>query len=214
LIHLYGRHTSFNVQKVLWLLDELEVAYEHTDLGGAFGGLDTDAFGKLNPHRKVPVLIDDDTVIWESHAILRYLASTYGSAILWPRNPGEQAHVDQWMEWATNSLMPAFGRLFWGYYRTPEAERNQKAIQADMRLLNGLYGRLDAQLEGHRYLLGDELTLADIPAGTSLYRYFEMGLDVDRPVNLMRWYETLATRDAYRARVMEPFSELYGRLAF
>lgn len=75
-LELWGRSSAFNVQKVLWLLDELGLAFRHTDAGGAAGGLDTPAFRALNPHGRVPVLRDGGTVVWESHSILRYLAAT------------------------------------------------------------------------------------------------------------------------------------------
>ncbi|WP_212747843.1 glutathione S-transferase N-terminal domain-containing protein [Pseudoalteromonas sp. S558] len=80
-VKVFGRTTSFNVQKILWLLDELALNYEHIELGGHFGGLDSDEFFRLNPMKKVPVLIDGDKSIWESHTILRYLVAEYGDKI-------------------------------------------------------------------------------------------------------------------------------------
>jgi len=81
MIRLLGRHTSGNVQKVLWLLEELGVAYEREDYGRQFGNTQTDEYRALNPNAKVPTLIAGDTVIWESHSILRYLAAMYGPAL-------------------------------------------------------------------------------------------------------------------------------------
>ena len=78
-ISIYGRHTSYNVQKVLWLLDDLGTRYNHIELGSNPGDTETDEFGKLNPMRKIPVLVDGDKSIWESNSILRYLVSAYGS---------------------------------------------------------------------------------------------------------------------------------------
>ena len=75
---IYGRHTSYNVQKVLWLLEELQIQYQHIQAGGKFGGTDTEEFGKLNPMRKVPVLVDGNKVVWESNTILRYVVDSYG----------------------------------------------------------------------------------------------------------------------------------------
>ena len=175
MIHLYGRHTSFNVQKALWTLDELSVEYEHTNLGGAYGGLDTAEFAELNPNRLVPVLVDDGLVVWESNTIVRYLATEYGQGSLWPLDPGIRAHADQWMEWAVNSLLPAFGGLLWGFYRTPEPQRDIEANARLVRRCERLYGLLDDHLSSQKFLAGDSLTAGDIPAGTSLYRYFEMG---------------------------------------
>jgi glutathione S-transferase len=77
-IVIYGRHTSYNVQKVLWLLEELQLDYQHIEFGQNLGDTETDEFGKLNPMRKVPVLVDGDRVIWESNTILRYLSYEYG----------------------------------------------------------------------------------------------------------------------------------------
>jgi glutathione S-transferase len=73
---------------------------------------------------------------------------------------------------------------------------------------------LDRLLDGRSFLLGDEFSLADITAGTSLYRYFE--LDIERPPlpHLERWYRTLQERAAFRSHVMIPFEELRGRLLY
>jgi glutathione S-transferase len=105
-------------------------------------------------------------------------------------------------------------RLFWGYYRTPEGQRDQSAVTAAMRCCASAYQLLDKHLETHRYLAGDRLTMGDIPAGTSLYRYFS--LDVARPVlsHVEAWYERLQERPAYRQHVMMPFGDLRGRLAY
>jgi glutathione S-transferase len=75
MLKVWGRRSSFNVQKVMWLIGELGLAHEHIDAGGAFGGLDTPAFLAMNPHGRIPVIRDELATVWESHAILRYLAA-------------------------------------------------------------------------------------------------------------------------------------------
>jgi glutathione S-transferase len=211
---LLGRRSSFNVQKVQWLLGELGLEFEQREVGGRFGGLDTPEFGALNPHRRVPVLVDGDLVVWESHAILRYLAATYGSDSLWPRSAGARSFPDRWLDWAQSALQPDFMGIFWGWYRTPEAQRNPRAVDAALRACERHFQLLDAQLESSDFLLGKELTLADIPTGACLYRYFEMGLPVPHPPRVEAWYLRLCARPAYRAGIMIPFEELRGRLAF
>ena len=67
MLKVWGRRSSFNVQKVMWLLGELSLAHEHTEVGGKFGGLDDPSFLAMNPHGRVPVLRDDDAIVWESH---------------------------------------------------------------------------------------------------------------------------------------------------
>ena len=211
MIQLYGRYTSYNVQKVLWILDELNVEHQHTNLGGAYGGLDTEEFAEMNPNRRVPVLIDDGLIVWESNAIVRYLAAEYGQGTLWPLDPGTRSHADQWMEWAVNNLLPAFIGLFWGYYRTPEIQRDNAHNVKLQRRCERLYALLDDHLSSRTFLAGDSLTMGDIPAGTSLYRYFEMGLDVKKPPNVMAWYGRLLEREAFCTHVAVPFDELFGR---
>lgn len=96
MITVYGRATSSNVQLVMWGLAELGLACERLDYGHVHGGLDTPAFRALSPHGLVPVIRDGDLVIWESAAILRYLAGRYGSAPFWPAEPAARARIDMW----------------------------------------------------------------------------------------------------------------------
>ena len=74
MLTLYGRSTSDSVQKALWALGEAGQSFEHVPLGGSFGGLDEPEYLAMNPHGSVPTLRDDDVVVWESNAIIRYLA--------------------------------------------------------------------------------------------------------------------------------------------
>ena len=215
MIRLWGRRTSFNVQKVLWLLAELDLPFQHLQAGGVFGGLDAPEFLTLNPHGRIPVLEDRGVAIWESHAILRYLAASYGSEMFWAADPAVRALREGWMDWAQTALQPAFHTgVFWGYYRTPEEERDWAAIHESLTETWALCGRLDAFLAHRPFLAGDELSLADIPAGGLLYRYHE--LDIERPdlPNLTAWYERLKGRPAYRTAVMVPFGEFKGRLTY
>jgi glutathione S-transferase len=215
MLKVWGRRSSFNVQKVMWLVDELAVPHEHIPAGGSFGGLDNPAFRAMNPHGKVPVIDDDGTVVWESQTILRYLAARYGRGRFWSDDPGERSRVERWMDWSQATLQPDFLMgVFWGFYRTPEAQRNGPAIAAKVAACARHFELLDRILADRAYLCGDDLSLADIPAATALYRYFE--LDIARPAvpNVEAWYRRLQQRSAYRAHVMVPFGELYGRLDY
>src|SRR5215468_4547469 len=101
---LLGRRSSFNVQKVQWLLGELGLDFEQRELGGRFGGLDTPEFLTLNPNGRIPVLVDGDVVVWESHAILRYLAATHGGDSWWPRSAAARSFPDRWLDWSETTL--------------------------------------------------------------------------------------------------------------
>jgi glutathione S-transferase len=92
----------------MWLIGELELPHEHIDAGGAFGGLDTPDFLAMNPHGRIPVIRDDATTVWESHAILRYLAARYSAGRFWSDDPVARAAVDGWMDWSQTALQPDF----------------------------------------------------------------------------------------------------------
>lgn len=212
MLRIWGRRSSFNVQKVLWLAAELGLDYEHVPVGGDFGGLDEPAFRAMNPHGRIPVLQDGELAVWESHAILRYMAARFGEGAFWPDDPAARAGVDSWMDWAQTALQPAFlVGVFWGYYRTPEAERDWRAIRSSLAATSALFHLLDGVLCKNAFLAGDTLTLADIAAGANLYRYFE--LDIERPSlpHVGAWYDRLKGRAAYRDHVMIPFGELRGQ---
>lgn len=215
MLKIWGRRNSFNVQKVLWLAGELGLRYKHIPAGGSFGGLDTPEFLAMNPHGRVPVIVDDAIVVWESHSILRYLAARYGRPGFWSDDPGERSQIEGWMDWAQTTVQPDFMTgVFWGFFRTPEPRRDWPAIRASIARCNAHFLLLDRILAKRPFLGGDDLSLADIPAGTALYRYFE--LEIDRPPvpHVEAWYARLQERSAYREHVMIPFEDLRGRVAF
>jgi glutathione S-transferase len=215
MLRIWGRATSSNVQKVMWLVGELGVPHERIDVGGRFGGLDAPAFQVMNPHGRIPVIDDHGTVVWESHSVLRYLAARHGEAGFWPESAARRSQVERWMDWSQTSLEPDFtGGVFWGFYRTPAPERDAAAIDASLRRCTAHMQLLDQWLEGKAYLQGDELSLADIPAGAMLFRYFELDIARPRVPNVEAWYGRLKARPAYAEHVMVPFGELFGRLSY
>jgi glutathione S-transferase len=216
MLQVWGRRNSSNVQKVMWLIGELDLPHEHIPAGGRFGLTQSPDFLAMNPHGRVPVIKDSDgTIVWESHSILRYLAGRYGSARFWSEDAGQRSQADRWMDWSQSTLQPAFlTGVFWGFYRTPEALRNAKSIDESLSRCAQYFQLLDRVLAERPFIAGDSLSLGDIAAGSNLYRYFE--LDIKRPdvPNVEAWYERLKLRTAYREHVMVPFDELFGRLAF
>jgi glutathione S-transferase len=215
MLKVWGRRDSFNLQKVMWLVGELGLEHEQVMAGGSYGGLEDPAFRAMNPHGRVPVIDDDGVVVWESHAILRYLAAKHGAPAFWAEDPAERSQADRWIDWSATTLQPDFlNGVFWGFYRTPEAERDAAAVAAKVAACARHMRQLDRALADRPFLGGDRLGLADIPAGTNLFRYF--GVDVERPSvpNVEAWYRRLQDRPAYREHVMLPFDHLYGRLAY
>jgi glutathione S-transferase len=118
------------------------------------------------------------------------------------------------MDWSLATLQRDFMDLFWGHWRTPEAERNRELITRKQEACAVHFALLDQHLAGRPFLAGDSFGLADIPAGTVLYRYFGMGLETPAVPNVRAWYARLAERPAYRRHVMMPFDDMFGRLAY
>ncbi len=212
MLTVYGRKSSFNVQKVLWLVDEIGIPHQHVPLGGAHGGLATPKMRAMNPNGLVPIIEDDDLVVWESHAILRYLASRHGAGRFWSDDPGERSQWDRWLDWARAFQEDFLNGVFWGLYRTPEPQRDWPAIERAIARTGQHLELLDRVLAGRDFLLGDQFTLADIPAGALLYRCLALDIAWPETPNVDAWYARLCARPAYRSRVMIPFEELEGRL--
>lgn len=198
---LWGRLTSVNVQKAVWGLDEAGLAHERVDAGGAFGVVSDPAYRALNPNGLVPTLEEDGFVLWESNAILRYLAATCPALAL-PEDPRVRAHVDQWLDWQATSFTPAMRDAFWQLYRSPEPDRT--LIASSLEKSEALAGILDAHLTDRAYVVGDGFGIADIAAGCAVHRWLNLPAErIERPA-LRRWYERIAARPGAATALGEP----------
>jgi glutathione S-transferase len=130
MLKVWGRVNSINVQKVLWALDELQVAHERVEAGMAFGVVNEAFYKKMNPNARVPTIDDDGFVLWESNAIVRYLAAKHGAGTLWPTDLKQRADSDRWMDWISNHVSPVIIPVFWGLVRTPADKRNLAQVGA------------------------------------------------------------------------------------
>ena len=198
---IYGRVSSSNVMKVLWAAGELGLDYERVDAGMSFGVVDTPEYRAMNPNGRVPTLVDGDLVLWESNAIVRYLAAKHGAGGLWPEDVARRADLDRWMDWQQTTHNPAMTPVFWGLVRTPPEQRDAKAIQAGVEAINAAMGVLDARLDGRTWIGGDALTMADIPLGPNLHRYFNLDFERADVPNVRRLYDAMLERPAYAEHV-------------
>lgn len=205
MIEIWGRRNSSNVIPVMWTVGELGLEHQRHNIGGSFGGDDSDAYQQLNPNRLIPTISDDGFVIWESMAITRYLCRQYGSGSLWPDDPQQAALADQWMDWYKSTLAPNLMAIFFNLVRTPKAEQDLAKISECTLAAIGALRLLEPYLHNQPYLLGDSLTMADIPLGAIIYKFFN--LDIERPSlpNIEAWYARLCDRPAYRTHAMIAF---------
>ena len=210
MLTVWGRKTSSNVQALMWCIGELGLPYTRHDIGHRYGGNDTAAFLAMNPNGVVPVLRDGDAEpLWETGAILRYLAGSYGAAPFWPVDGLARAQIDKWAEWSKINLTLNFsGPIFGPLVRTAPASRDPAAIARAVTKLDGILAIAEAQLARGSFLAGNDFTLADIQFGHLLFRYFDISIPrPDRPA-LRCYYEALTARPAYREHVMVSYEEL------
>ncbi len=178
MLKILGRVTSSNTRKVLWAADEMGLAYEREDWGKPNRDPNVPEFLALNPNGQVPVIIDDGFVLWESNAILRYLAERTGSDLL-PGDPKERALVDQWMSWQSTDL-----NFAWSYVArvklrnaaNPDPARLAESIESWIRMMR----ILEAQLaKGNGFVANGRFSLADVVIGVSSHRWVRV--DFDKP---------------------------------
>jgi len=155
----------------------------------------------LNPNGKVPVLNDDGFVLWESHAIMQYLADKTPGQTVYPQEARARADVNRWLFWSAHHFQPAASVLTW--------EHNVKAmiglgapdpaaVKRGEELIVPLAAVLDQHLVGRTWVAQDKVTLADFALATPLMSMDRARLPVkDRP-NLMRWFARVQELDAWK----------------
>lgn len=204
MLKLWGRTTSSNVMKVLWLLEELRLPFERIDAGGAFGRTDTAEYRSMNPLGLVPSLEDGEVRLFESNSILRYLCNAYApQSPLYPTAPAPRARVEAWMDFQQTAQSRPASTIFLGLVRTPPEQRDNTAIAAavtDLARVWSICAGQAAQAGG--FLCDPALTLADIAFAPHLHRWFHMPI-VNRPEipGLRAWYDRMGAHEGFRRHV-------------
>lgn len=209
MMKIYGRLSSLNVQKVIWCLGELGLSegkdYERIDAGLTFGVNTTPEYLAMNPNGLVPTLVDGDYVLWESHAIVRFLAAQYGMGSLMPIDLHVRADSERWMDWMLGTLAPNLTTAFVGLVRTPEEKQDMAAIKRAFQESSRLLAILDGTLKERLFCAGSDLTVGDLPLGVAVHRWImlgntypeQLGTAPDYP-SLMQWHRRISERPAFR----------------
>jgi glutathione S-transferase len=202
-ITVWGRRNSMNVQKVMWALGELGRDYQRHDMAGSFG-IDAQYTTK-NPNAVVPTIEDGELTLYESNACVRYLARQYGAGSLCPLDAKDAALADQWMDWQCSTFGTGFFMIFMNKIRLTAEKSSPEQIKKGEQQTAHLLQQLESKLEQTDYLIGNTLSMADIPIGTMLYRYFTM--EIERPPlpAVAAYYQSLTARPSYQKHVMIPF---------
>lgn len=203
-LRVWGRLTSVNVQKVVWTAGELGLAFERREAGGAHGIVDTPEFRRMNPNGLVPLVEDDGFVLWESNAIVRYLAAKHGAGALWPDDARRRADIDRWMEWQSTTFTPAMREAFLQTVRVPAEKRDPALLEASRAATEKSAAILDAHLAGREFVAGDAFSPADIVLGCAAHRWLHLPLAREPRPHIERWYAALRARPGARQVVETP----------
>lgn len=198
MIRLLGRHTSGNVQKVIFMLEELGLAYTREDYGRQFNNTNTDEYRKLNPTIKVPTLIDGEVVIWESNSILRYLAAKHKPTTT-GATPAEKTYVERWMDWQLGALNTPYVAVFKDA-RKPAAERSADFAAQSADLVAQLK-ILDGHIGGKSWFALDRLTIADICLAPIVKRCLEFPIEKPAFAELSRWQKSIDARPTFAVAI-------------
>ncbi len=208
MLTIWGRATSSNVMKLLWLCEELGVPFERVDAGGAFGRTDEAAYRAMNPMARVPTIVEADGFsLWESNTILRYLAGKHapGSA-LHPAEPRARAAVERWMDWQLGHLNPPMTTILFTLYRTPEPQRDLAALDRARAEAEGLWAIVEEALADRPWLAGWELSLADIALAPHLHRWMVFPVARRAMPAVGGWHERMMARPGFARHVAVPIS--------
>ena len=204
-IKVWGRLSSSNVKKVMWLAEELKVDVEQVNAGLSFGVVNTPAYKALNPNSRIPTLEDGDYVLWESNSIMRYLCMKYGGEAFYPAEPAVRADVDRWLDWSLSTLVPIDSPLFIATVRTPTEQQDKNKIAANEKMVVELYGILDRKLEGRDYLTRD-FSIADLALSIFYDRWVRNPFLIVKPEfeNLSKWLKRMQHRHGFQKFVSVP----------
>jgi glutathione S-transferase len=205
MLKIWGRTNSVNVKKAMWAVEELGLKYERIDAGMQFGVTKTPEYLRMNPNSLVPTIDDDGFVLWESHAIVRYLAAKHGAGSLWPNDLRVRADADRWMDWAF-TFQSAMRAVFWGLIRTPPEKRDLKAIEEGRKRSAELLAVPESALAKNSYVAGKAFTMGDIPLGCEVQRWMRVPIERPRFPNVEAWFERLRSRPAFVRHVDLPLS--------
>lgn len=198
MLKIWGHGRAPNVRKVIWGCAELGIPAERIDIGGPFGGTSSADYRAMNPNGRIPTIDDAGFILWESHAILRYLANREGADALYPRDPQARARADQWLDWQGAHQAQAVRDLVRMTIKADSAPDPVRLATAEAEA-DALFAILDQVLVQSPYVAGADFTIADIPLAVGYQRWTT--LPVRRAVlpHLDAWFGVIRDRPAFAA---------------
>jgi glutathione S-transferase len=195
-LRIYGIART-RAYRVLWMATELGLDYEHLPIEIGDAGARSPAFLAINPNGRLPVIVDDGFVLFESLAITLYLAKKHSLGKLYPATLEGEARAWQWSFWAIAEVDR--GVNIWSLHavRLAPEERNASLREEALKVVAVPFQVLDAALAKTPYLLGDDFTVADLNVAAVISRAIEM--DLSATLHLKAWLTRCLDRPAARA---------------
>jgi len=203
---IYGNDHSSCVQKVLWAAEELKLPYNLIEKGGSYGGLDDPEYIKLNPNKLIPTIVDDGFVLWESSAILCYIASKYGQGNLYPADARARGEAYRWVFWQTGTVRSEIMPLYMQYRVWKPSYRHLEELEGLRRGMESTLRIVDDHLAKNRWLAGDAFSMADIPMGIMAHWWYSFPIDHFDLPHMAAWHRRLLERPAFHKAIVEPFN--------
>ncbi|MQQ99885.1 glutathione S-transferase family protein [Glaciimonas soli] len=198
MLKILGKSTSINVRKVFWTCAEIGIPFEHEDWGTGFRSTQVAEFLALNPSALIPVIKDDDFVLWESNAICRYLCVKHQRTDLLPDAPKGRAEVEKWMDWQATELNNAWRYAFMALVRNSAAHNDPHQLANSIESWNKHIGILDQQLQASgMFVTGSNFTVADVVLGLSVHRWFAAPIQRPAYAAVSAYYQLLSERAGF-----------------
>jgi glutathione S-transferase len=212
MITIWGRERGLCVKKVLWCLEDLGLQFNRIDAGRQYGQTDKEEYLRMNRNGLVPTLVEDDGhVLWESNAIMRYLALKHGPQTLYPLEPRAHADVNRWLDWSMGALWPDIVPLFGAMIRTAPEKRDMAAVAVWSARLAKNFGIADEYLAGKKFITGEHFTIADIALGVLAQTWSTFDVEKPKLPNYEAWYRRISDRPGFQKyAILEPEQDPSG----
>lgn len=208
---------SARVTALVALAKHLEIACEFVSIDLGRGDQRTSSYAAKNPNMKMPMLEDDGFILWESNAILFYLAQKRPGSALWPSAARSQADVVRWLTWESAH----WDAESWGMVTF---EKNSKRVLGlgppdEAFIARGTQNFLrfaavlNSALKGHQWLVGDSMTIADLSIAGPVPSAERLGLPLADFPEIVRWYDNLSKLRAWRETLAEKDAALAAWIA-
>jgi glutathione S-transferase len=199
-MQLYYNHYSSNTRRVLLAADHLGIGFDLVQINLASQD-DRRRLGEVNLNAKLPVLIDGDFVLWESCAIMQYLADGTPGQTVWPQERRARADVSRWMFWACQHFAPAIGVLTWEHiwkkFVTGQDADPKEVARGEADLAEAARV-LDKHLATRQWLVGDAVSLADYAVVAPLMYKEKAQLPLADYPHLLAWFERIRALPAWQ----------------